>query len=371
MKLGVNTLTVELEHHVYEVMFEHGDQGLWSVLPTKFNPKVYKVALISDEQVASCYQSHVVAALQNSGYQVEVLIVPVGESSKSFVQVELLCEQMAQRWFDRHSLVIALGGGVVGDLAGYVASIYMRGVPFIQMPTSLLAMVDSSVGGKTGINLKAGKNLVGSFYQPQRVHIDLNKLKTLSPRELKQGMAEMIKHALIQDEKMLDELEKADVTSKSFLDLIKRNIAIKTSIVEQDEFETKGQRAFLNFGHTLGHAIEAAAGYGQLFHGEAISLGMRAALFLSELKYGLSPLVMERTMRLLHEYQLPTDLNDSRIPSEVNWEKVLELMKTDKKFTAGKMRWVLLKAVGEPVLTSDVTLEEVRQAFEQLRLGSN
>jgi 3-dehydroquinate synthase len=340
MKLGVNTLTVELDHHVYEVMFEHGDQGLWDVLLTRFEAKVYKVAVISDEQVARCYQSQVTAALRNIGYQVEVLIVPVGESSKSFVQVESLCEQLAQHWFDRHSLVIALGGGVVGDLAGYVASIYMRGVPFIQMPTSLLAMVDSSVGGKTGINLKAGKNLVGSFCQPQRVHIDLHKLKTLSPRELKQGMAEMIKHALIQDEKMLAELVNVDVASESFLDLIKRNIAIKTSIVEQDEFETKGQRAFLNFGHTLGHAIEAAAGYGQLFHGEAISLGIRAALYLSELKYGLSPLVMQQTISLLNEYQLPTDLTDSRIPSELNWENVLELMKTDKKFTAGKMGFV-------------------------------
>ena len=215
---------------------------------------------------------------QDEGFKVSTHLINPGETSKSFDAAAALCEDFARLGIDRQSFVVALGGGVVGDLAGFVAAIYYRGVPVIQIPTTIMAQVDSSVGGKTGINLSAGKNLVGAFHQPFAVLADTTTLATLGRREWNEGFAEVIKYGVIREKRLLAELRDG---TWELSDLVRRCVEIKASFVEEDERETTGSRALLNFGHTLGHAIEAVAGYGTLLHGEAVALGMVAAAHIS------------------------------------------------------------------------------------------
>jgi 3-dehydroquinate synthase len=252
---------------------------------------------------------------------------------------------------------------VVGDLAGYVAASFYRGVPFIQIPTTIVAQVDSSVGGKTGINLPQGKNLAGAFHQPRLVLVDPDTLATLPPREFREGFAEVIKHAAIRDAAMLDDIAALDPASTGVpAGLIARNIAIKARIVEEDERETAGTRALLNFGHTIGHGIEAAVPYGQLLHGEAISLGLRAALFLSERRAGLDPADSARILALLGHFDLPLTL-----PATISADAVLDRVARDKKFEAGRIRFVLLRRAGEAFVSRDVTADDLADAVDSLR----
>jgi 3-dehydroquinate synthase len=270
---------------------------------------------------------------------------------------------MIRAGHDRKSLVIALGGGVVGDLAGFVAAIFYRGLPFVQIPTTIVAQVDSSVGGKTGVNVAEGKNLLGAFHQPRLVMVDPETLRTLPDREYREGFAEAIKHAAIRDAAMLDDLAALDPANRDVpADLIARNIAIKARIVEADEHETLGIRALLNFGHTIGHGIEAAVPYGQLLHGEAIALGMRAALFLSERHAGLDPAASRKILTLLEKFGLPLVL-----PEAISTDAVMARLATDKKFSAGAIRFVVLDSTGQARVTGDITADDLRDAVDHLR----
>jgi 3-dehydroquinate synthase len=262
---------------------------------------------------------------------------------------------MIEASLDRASLLIALGGGVVGDLAGFAAAVYYRGIPYIQIPTTIVSQVDSSVGGKTGVNAAGGKNLIGSFHQPRLVIADTDTLGSLPKREFNEGFAEVIKHAAIRDPAMLDSLDDLPL-------LIARNVGIKAAIVAEDEFETKGLRALLNFGHTIGHGIEAAAGYGKFLHGEAISLGLRAACRLSVEKSGLPEREAARVSEALDTYRLPAQLDAS-----IETEAILSALKKDKKFAAGGIRFVLLKRLGDAFVSDAVTEEDIRRAIEGLR----
>jgi 3-dehydroquinate synthase len=291
------------------------------------------------------------------------LPVPFGEQSKSMNDVASMISALAKLKMPRSGTIIALGGGVVGDLAGFVAAIYLRGINFVQVPTTLLAMVDSSVGGKTGVNLPEGKNLVGAFYQPKLVVADLDTLKTLPLREFAAGMAEVIKYGAMADRALFDRV--ADTVLPNAPDLaeiIERCVAIKARIVEKDEFETGTQRALLNFGHTIGHAIEKATGYKAYLHGEAVALGMRAAAWLSHWHLGFS---MEDVLALevaIASNGLPMQLN-----KEIDPDLIRGALGNDKKVAGdGKNRWVLLKALGEATGGHELPDELVDRAIERL-----
>ena len=322
-----------------------------------------KAAVITDSNVGPLYAKALLENLHKAGYTTSLHSVPAGEASKSMSNVELLCREMTMQEHDRASFVIALGGGVVGDLAGFVASVFYRGVPFVQIPTTIVSLVDSSVGGKTGVNIAEGKNLVGAFHQPQLVIADPETLSTLPGREYREGYAEAIKHAAIRDAAMLAELEALDSANQAPpAELIARNIAIKARVVEEDEQETSGTRALLNFGHTIGHGIEAAVPYGTLLHGEAISLGIRAALILSEKYSTLSAAESERILAVLAQFKLPLQL-----PESISTETVLNKLKRDKKFSAGKINFVLLSKLGEAFVSKDVTWEAIEETVEAIR----
>ncbi|MGA0853875.1 MAG: 3-dehydroquinate synthase [Luteolibacter sp.] len=322
-----------------------------------------RAAVISDESVAKLHASTLVDSLNAAGISHSLHTVASGESSKSMQASESLCRDMIRADHDRKSFVIALGGGVIGDLAGFVASIFFRGIPFIQIPTTIVSQVDSSVGGKTGVNVAEGKNLLGCFHQPKMVIIDPETLATLPDREFHQGFAEMIKHGAIRDAAMLDELAAIDPQSRDMpAELIARNVAIKARIVESDEHETTGTRALLNFGHTIGHGIEAAVPYGELLHGEAISLGIRAALWISQRHAGLGNQPADKILSLLKRFSLPLVLPDS-----ITTDTVMEKLSHDKKFSAGHIRFVVISNLGEAKVIDTVTLSDLREAIDHLR----
>lgn len=322
-----------------------------------------RVAVITDSTVGPLYGERVLSSLAAHGYEAALLEVPAGEPSKSIAVAESLCRQMIQAGCDRHAFVVALGGGVIGDLAGFVAGIFYRGVPYVQIPTTIVSQVDSSVGGKTGVNAPEGKNLIGVFHQPRLVLADTDTLDSLPNREFREGFAEVIKHAAIRDAAMLPSIEAVLKDRRAGLpELMARNIGIKAKIVEEDEKETKGTRALLNFGHTIGHAIEAAAGYGQLLHGEAISLGLIAAARLSCQLSQLQKPHCEQLTELLKAFQLPTQL-----PDDIEDTAILDYLARDKKFEEGQIRFVLLKDLGDAYLSSEVTMEAIQGAITELR----
>lgn len=322
--------------------------------------------IITDSNVGPTYAEPLQAALRAAGLQTEVLDVPAGEASKSLRQANRLFEKLPPLHLDRQSFVIALGGGVVGDLAGFVAASYLRGLALIQIPTSLLAQVDSSVGGKTGVNLPQGKNLVGAFYQPRLVLADTETLRTLPERELRAGFAEVIKHGAIRDAGFFEWLE-ANHRQVLSLDhgavahVVRHCCEIKGAIVSQDERES-GIRAFLNFGHTIGHAMEALDEYVGLLHGEAISMGMVCAAHLSVKRTGLAEAQAGRLEALIQASGLPTRLGD-----KYNLEALLEAMRLDKKARGGQLRFVLLKTLGEAVVSEVVTDEDVKEVVDECR----
>jgi len=313
-------------------------------------------AVISDSNVAPLYGARAMESLRNAGFRPVEITIPAGEKSKSLEHTERVCERMIEAGLDRKAWIAALGGGVVGDLAGFVAAIYYRGIPYLQLPTTIVAQVDSAVGGKTGVNAHNGKNLIGAFHQPRLVLADVDTLATLPDREFNEGFAEVIKHGIIRDRTLLDAV--ASLDRANLAPIIQRNIEIKAAIVSADEHESTGQRALLNFGHTIGHAIEAAAGYGTLLHGEAISLGLVAACAISVKKAGLPPAEARQVTTLLHQYHLPT-----RLPEGLWTESILSALKRDKKFEEGAIRFVLSPRLGEAFVSKDVTLEDIREAL--------
>ena len=321
-----------------------------------------KVAVITDENVHAGQAEFLEAAFGN----LPVLVLPAGESTKAFSNLERCCDFLAEAGLDRSGRVFAVGGGVIGDLAGFAAASFFRGIGFYQVPTTVLAMVDSSVGGKTGINLTCGKNLVGAFHQPLAVYSDLDTLKTLPAREFNAGMAEVIKHGMLADARLFADLENGErltAESESLPDIIKRNCAIKAGVVSADEKEqaSSGGRALLNLGHTFGHAIEAVAGYGTYLHGEAISMGLVLAARLSVKLGKVDAETVQRTIALVEKYDLPVKLAE---PLSV--DALISVSKKDKKARAGKMRYVALEKLGDAVTVEEIPEEIIRETFEFL-----
>ena len=304
-------------------------------------------------------------SLEMSGIAAHLFVMPSGEQSKTLATAQHIYTWLAGLKAERGHLVLAVGGGVVGDLAGFVAATYLRGLPFAQVPTSLLAMMDASIGGKTAVDLPQGKNLVGAFYQPKFVLADVSVLQTLPERELRSGWAEAIKHGLIMDDDLLSTFESQTDEIQALepeiaTDVIRRSMAIKANVVSQDERETLGIRVLLNYGHTIGHGIEAATGYGQYLHGEAVSIGMMGAARISNGMGLMSDGEVERQRSVLAAYGLPLSA-----PS-VDPGSVLEAMRSDKKVAGGAIRWVLLDGIGNAITRNDVPAELVDDVLSGL-----
>ncbi|MDG2123734.1 MAG: 3-dehydroquinate synthase [Verrucomicrobiales bacterium] len=357
------TVHVNLAERSYDVLVGDGILSSLGTHAASIAPKNPKIAVVTDSNVAPLYATHALASLREAGLEPALITVPAGEASKSMAAAEDVCRQMIRAGLDRSSLLVALGGGVVGDLAGFVAAIFYRGIPFIQVPTTIVSQVDSSVGGKTGVNAPEGKNLIGSFHQPALVLADTTTLASLPAREFNEGFAEVIKHAAIRDGEMLSQLGPAASNSREKLaPLIARNVSIKARVVEQDERETSGTRALLNFGHTIGHAVESAAGYGTLLHGEAISLGTHAALKLSRELAGLSDEHSQAVAAALDAFQLPRTL-----PDGLDTDDLIRRTMTDKKFQSGKIRFVLLRSLGDAFVSTTVNSDHLVSAIASLR----
>jgi 3-dehydroquinate synthase len=315
--------------------------------------------LITDDNVAALFAEKVSRSLEESGFRLALVKVRPGEESKTISEAEAICARMIEAGLDRSSFVVALGGGMVGDLAGFVAAIYHRGIPHVQVPTTLLAQVDSSIGGKTAVNTAAGKNLIGAWHQPSLVISDVETLATLPPRELRQGFAEIVKHAVIRDAEMFAILQRFN--RRDLAPLVRWNVEIKAAIVSADERETTGERVLLNFGHTIGHAIERAGDYRDFLHGEAVSLGIVAACEISVRRAGLSETDRQKIIGTLRSFELPT-----RLPADFPREKILEAIRFDKKFAHGEVRFVVLSAIGSARVAADVTMGDIEAAVRQL-----
>ena len=322
-----------------------------------------RCAIITDTNVGRRFAKAAFNSLANAGFSPSLIVVPAGETAKSLKTVQTGYDLLAAHRLERKSFIIALGGGVVGDLAGFIAATYLRGIAFVQVPTTLLAQVDSSVGGKVGINLKAGKNLVGAFYQPRLVLCDLATLATLPEREFRAGLAEVIKYGIIYDAKLFAQLEH-DLPKllrrepKTLAAIIARCCEIKAEVVGQDETED-GLRAILNFGHTLGHAIENISGYGKYLHGEAIAIGQVAAAKISSALTGLSGRDAARVRDLFKLAGLPHFMKLNAIQRK----KLSAAMKLDKKVSGGEVKFVLAKKIGRVVWGKRVSEHLIQQAL--------
>jgi 3-dehydroquinate synthase len=319
------------------------------------------VAIVTNTRVAPLYLEQLSASLQAAGVSVISIILPDGEAYKNSETLNLIYDALLQNRCERSTTLIALGGGVIGDLTGYAAATYLRGVPFIQIPTTLLSQVDSSVGGKTGINHPLGKNMIGAFYQPQLVLADIDTLQTLPSREFSAGMAEVIKYGLIRDPDFFDWLEMhidqlMALDESSITEAIYRSCRNKADVVARDEHET-GERALLNLGHTFGHAIENAMGYGVWLHGEAVAAGTMMAADLSARMGWLKPEDVKRIYVLLTAANLPLEA------PKLGVEKYLDLMQLDKKVADGKIRLVLQQGIGKSVITSDYDEKKLKETL--------
>ncbi|MEA3485273.1 MAG: 3-dehydroquinate synthase [Candidatus Aerophobetes bacterium] len=325
-----------------------------------------KLLIISNERIFSLYGEMVRDSLEESGFDVYLAKIPEGERYKCLSRASKLYNQCLEFKLDRGSTILALGGGVIGDLAGFVASTFLRGINFVIVPTTLLAQVDASVGGKAAVNLPQGKNLIGSFYQPKFVYIDLSVLKTLPSREIRGGLAEVVKYGMISDKKLFSYLEKnveeiKALSNEVFRFIVSQSVKIKTTIVEQDEREEKGKRRVLNFGHTIGHAIEAATKYRRYKHGEAVAIGMVAAASIA-VKMDFFPMKsFIRLRNLLKKLNLPTLLTE-----EVNMEELCNALYLDKKMRDGKLHFVLPEDIGSVFLTEKVPSSLVKKVLQEL-----
>lgn len=343
----IQTLTVNLGSRSYPIHIGENIIGNNDLLAPHLTGK--QVVIISNETVAPLYLDKLLTSIDQS--RVETIILPDGEQFKNLTTLESIFDQLLSAHCARDATLIALGGGVVGDIVGFAAACYQRGIKFIQVPTTLLAQVDSSVGGKTGVNHPLGKNMIGAFHQPHCVLADTSTLKTLPPRELSAGLAEVVKYGLIADEAFFNWLEKnmlqlmqLDASAISYA--VEQSCRCKADVVASDELEQSGKRALLNLGHTFGHAIETGLGYGQWLHGEAVACGMvMAATFSARLGW-ITMAQVEKITALLSNAQLPV-----KVPTELSADKFLDLMALDKKVKDGKLHLVLLQDIGNAVLT--------------------
>jgi len=368
-----NKLRIDLKENSYDIIIEHGLlSNLGTLISQKFvKPKTF---IVTDDNISVHWLEQTLESLSAQGISPKVLEVPAGENTKSFINLEKIIDQLLESKVDRGSLLIALGGGVIGDLAGFAGAVTLRGIKVVQVPTTLLSQVDSSVGGKTGINVRQGKNLVGSFYQPSLVAIDTQVLKTLPPRQLFAGYAEVVKYGLIKDCSFFDWLElngkkvlEGDKLAQQFA--IFTSCRIKAEIVEADEKE-QDLRAILNFGHTFGHALEAEAGYdGNLLHGEAVSIGMVMAIELSKNLGHLSGQDAGRAVEYIRSIGLPTNINSIEGSNSWHPDGLIQHMQHDKKVSNGQLRFVLIKGIGEAYLTADVEKKQVFGVLEKSLSG--
>jgi len=354
----MNTLTVELGERSYPIFIGQGLLDKPELLTQHVQGR--QVMVVSNDTIAPLYLDRVREIF--SDFELATVILPDGEQYKNLDTLNLIFTALLENKFNRGCTLVALGGGVVGDITGFAAASYQRGVAFLQIPTTLLAQVDSSVGGKTGVNHPQGKNMIGAFHQPACVLIDTDTLDTLDDRQLAAGLAEVIKYGLIRDAAFFDWLEQNIELLKArdkqaLAYAIERSCALKAEIVAADERES-GQRALLNLGHTFGHAIETGTGYGNWLHGEAVATGMLMAADLSARHDWLSPDAVKRTEKLLQQSNLPTTA-----PDEMDTARFLELMAVDKKVVDGGLRLVLLKAIGDAVLTSDFDAGKLRETL--------
>ncbi|MBS1216014.1 MAG: 3-dehydroquinate synthase [Proteobacteria bacterium] len=355
----MQTVRVALGERAYPIHIGSGLLGRVDLLLPHLAAK--RVAIVSNTTVAPIYLDRVAGPLDAAGVRVTKVLVPDGESHKDWATLNLVFDGLLRTRCDRQTTVIALGGGVIGDLAGFAAATFMRGMPFIQMPTTLLAQVDSSVGGKTGINHPLGKNMIGAFHQPQLVLADVATLDTLPPRELAAGLAEVIKHGLILDAAFFDWLE-ANMERlvardpEALTHAIRRSVEIKAEIVARDERET-GDRALLNFGHTFGHAIEAGLGFGTWLHGEAIGAGMVMAADLSRRLGHLRERDVDRVKSLVARAGLPI------VAPALGPDRYLDLMSFDKKAQGGRVRFILLKRLGNAYVRAEAPADPLTETL--------
>ena len=348
-------ISVDLAEQSYDIQIANGLRESLDDLLKPWN--LGQQWIVLTQQAIYDFYLPVIENLKNNSFNIDVIIVPDDESAKSIRHAERVWTQMVELGCDRSSVLLALGGGVVGDLGGFVAATYMRGIPFIQIPTTLLAMIDSAIGGKTAINLKAGKNLVGAIYQPKTVIVDPGFLVTLPHRNVISSLGEAIKYGFIRDKSIFDTIESrfddlVGLKDKSLLtEIIYKSCKIKSQIVSNDQFEN-GERKLLNYGHTIGHAFETIQQYVGLFHGEAVLYGMKCANYISHKKGLLDQVQFQTAQTLLDRFPLPKLEN-------VSAEKVLEIVAHDKKNINGELSFILIDEIGNGIISKDVTEEDI------------
>lgn len=348
-------ITLELAEHSYDISVAYGLRNHLGNLLADYNHG-QQWLMITQQAIADLYKP-TIEALRNQGFRLAVIVVPGDESAKDIRHAETIWSQMVELGCDRSSIVLALGGGVVGDLAGFVAATYMRGIAVVQIPTTLLAMIDSAIGGKTAVNLTAGKNLVGAIHQPKAVLVDPGFLATLPRRNVISSLGEAIKYGFIRDKSIFEiiearfddllHLQDASLLTK----IITQSCRIKSQIVSNDQFEN-GERRLLNYGHTIGHALETLQKYGGLYHGEAVLYGMKCANFISHKKGLLATQQYQRAQSVLDKFPLPA-------LDRISPDKVLEIIAHDKKNINGNLSFILLDAIGSGVINTEVSADDI------------
>ena len=360
LALDSQYVTVDLKERTYDIVIGSKILNKLGLRLREFRPS--RVAIISNKTVFPIYKDAILRSLNDFNISPEVILIPDGEEYKDFSSINHIFGELLNKRFDRNSLLIAFGGGVVGDITGFAASTYMRGIRYVQVPTTLLSQVDSSVGGKTGVNHPLGKNMIGTFYQPSLVMIDIDTIRTLPKGEFSAGMAEIIKYGVIADRALFSYLEnnRENILSlgDGLIKIIKRSCEIKAGIVSKDEKET-GLRAILNFGHTIGHAVETATGYKRFLHGEAVAIGMCLAADLAVRMNIFKNKDSERIKKLVELYKLPTAIPDNISPSDI-----INAMEIDKKIQRGKIRFVLPESIGKVRIQDSVGRELIKEVLQ-------
>ena len=359
----MNEITVKLPEDEYQITIAPGSLSLIGERIAELNLG-QKVLLISNPEIFRHYGQTAIASLKNAGFEVHTHLIAAGETHKTLASVQQIYHVALEHHFERYSTFIALGGGVIGDMTGFAAATWLRGVNFIQVPTSLLAMVDAAIGGKTGVNHPQGKNLIGAFYQPKLVAIDSDVLKTLPEREWRAGIAEVIKYGIIWDAELFTLLESAktiddfaQIEPELLQAILIRSAQAKADVVSKDEKEA-GLRAILNYGHTIGHAVESLTNYQSFVHGEAIAMGMVAAGKIAKVMGNWSDVETKRQNKLIEKAGLPLE-----IPAQLNKQAIITALQSDKKVKGGRLRFVIPTEIGLATVTDRVTSEIIAQAI--------
>lgn len=361
----MESIKVELGERSYDICIGYNIlKKIGKILkPFNFSPKI---AVVSNPTVFALYGKEVCKSIRRSGFDILEVLIPDGEKHKNFNSLKRIFDELLNYRLDRSSALIALGGGVIGDITGFAASTYMRGISYIQIPTTLLSQVDSSVGGKTGINHELGKNMIGTFWQPKLVWIDVDTLKTLPKRESVAGIAEIIKYGVIYDRNLFDFLEQRrneilKLNREALKYIIKRSCEIKAEIVSKDERES-GLRSILNYGHTIGHAIETVTGYKRFLHGEAVAIGMYIEARLAQMLNLIDNSEVLRIKSLIDSYGLP-----SEIPPFIKIEEIFLSMQLDKKAIAGELKFILPETIGRVVIYKGITDKKIKKLIQELK----